>query len=165
MTKKKAMGKDPFANRLSWIKDTQQDQVNNTTNESITTESSSEKELTPTNLEIETQALENKTSASSSSNDINNQKSTKVTGILANQEIIEDKDSAKNKTSSHKGLKDGWTRATLIIREDHLDMLKAVAYLERIDIKDLVESICNNYIETNSEQVNEALTLYLRKKK
>lgn len=160
MTKKKAMGKDPFANRLSWIKDTQQNLTTN--DESLDT--NTEKDVISSTLETKTPSIEN-SSISLSSNDIN----TLTNPILTNNKLEIDQEEnleqARNKTTAHKGLKDGWTRATLIIREDHLDMLKAVAYLERIDIKDLVESICNNYIQVNSEQVKEALALYFRKKK
>jgi len=54
-----------------------------------------------------------------------------------------------NKTSQ-KGLKDGWIRATFILRKDHLEELKALAYWERKKIKEVID---------------EALRLYLRRKK
>jgi hypothetical protein len=53
-----------------------------------------------------------------------------------------------NKTSQ-KGLKDGWIRATFILRKDYLEELKALAYWERKRIK---------------EEIDEALRLYLRRK-
>jgi hypothetical protein len=56
---------------------------------------------------------------------------------------------ASNKTSQ-EGLKDGWTRATFILRKDHLEKLKASAYWERKKIK---------------EMIDEALGLYLKGKK
>lgn len=56
---------------------------------------------------------------------------------------------ALNKTSQ-EGLKDGWTRATFILRKDYLEKLKASAYWERKKIK---------------EMVDEALRLYLKGKK
>jgi hypothetical protein len=56
---------------------------------------------------------------------------------------------ALNKTSQ-EGLKDGWTRATFILRRDYLEKLKASAYWERKKIK---------------EMIDEALRLYLKGKK
>jgi len=56
---------------------------------------------------------------------------------------------ALNKTSQ-EGLKDGWTRATFILRKDYLEKLKASAYWERKKIK---------------EMIDEALSLYLKGKK
>ncbi|OGP94423.1 MAG: hypothetical protein A2157_18395 [Deltaproteobacteria bacterium RBG_16_47_11] len=53
-----------------------------------------------------------------------------------------------NKTSQ-KGLKDGWIRATFILRKDYLEELKALAYWERKKIKEVID---------------EALRLYLRRK-
>ena len=56
---------------------------------------------------------------------------------------------ALNKTSQ-EGLKDGWTRATFILRKDYLEKLKASAYWERKKIKEIID---------------EALRLYLKRKK
>ena len=56
---------------------------------------------------------------------------------------------ALNKTSQ-EGLKEGWTRATFILRKDYLEKLKASAYWERKKIK---------------EMIDEALRLYLKGKK
>jgi len=54
-----------------------------------------------------------------------------------------------NKTTQ-KGLKDGWIRATFILRKDYLEKLKAIAYWERKRIKEVID---------------EALRLYLSRKK
>ena len=56
---------------------------------------------------------------------------------------------SKSKTTK-QGLKEGWARATFIVREDYIDKLKAVAYWDRKQIK---------------EVINEALTAYLKGKK
>jgi hypothetical protein len=53
-------------------------------------------------------------------------------------------------STSQKGLKDGWIRATFILRKVYLDNLKALAYWERRKIKEVVD---------------EALRLYLRRRK
>lgn len=52
--------------------------------------------------------------------------------------------------TSQQGLKEGWTRATFILRKDYLERLKSLSYWERKKIKEVVD---------------EALTLYLRRKK
>jgi hypothetical protein len=52
--------------------------------------------------------------------------------------------------SSQKGLRDGWTRATFILRRDYLEKIKAFAYWKRKNIKEVMD---------------EALGLYLRGKK
>jgi hypothetical protein len=52
--------------------------------------------------------------------------------------------------SSHKGLPNGWTRATFILKEEYVRQIRAVAYWERITLKELLE---------------EALVLYLANKK
>jgi len=56
---------------------------------------------------------------------------------------------SKHKTTK-QGLKEGWARATFIVREDYVDKLKAVAYWDRKQIKEVVD---------------EALTAYLKGKK
>jgi len=53
-------------------------------------------------------------------------------------------------SASQKGLKDGWIRATFILRKAYLENLKALAYWERKKIKEVVD---------------EALRLYLRRRK
>jgi hypothetical protein len=52
--------------------------------------------------------------------------------------------------TSEKGLQDGWTRATFILRRDYLERLKSSAYWERKKIKEVID---------------EALGLYLKVKK
>jgi hypothetical protein len=56
---------------------------------------------------------------------------------------------ALNQTSQ-KGLKNGWTRATFILRKDYLEKLKSLSYWERKKIKEVID---------------EALRLYLKGKK
>lgn len=45
------------------------------------------------------------------------------------------------------GLKDGWIRATFIVREDYLDKIKALAYWERKDIKQVVDEAMTEYLK------------------
>ena len=57
---------------------------------------------------------------------------------------------AKEVTASKKGLPEGWIRGTFIIRENYLNKLKAKAYWDRKQIKEVLD---------------EALTAYLKGKK
>jgi len=49
--------------------------------------------------------------------------------------------------SSYKGLPDGWTRATFILKEEHVTKIRAVAYWERITLKELLEEALTRYLE------------------
>ena len=44
------------------------------------------------------------------------------------------------------GLKDGWTRATFIVREESLNKLKALAYWDRKGIKDILDEALQAYL-------------------
>ncbi len=55
----------------------------------------------------------------------------------------------KHLNSSHKGLQPGWTRATFILKQEHINKIKALAYWERVTLKEILE---------------EALVLYLHDK-
>ena len=52
--------------------------------------------------------------------------------------------------SSDRGLKEGWTRATFILKSDYLEKIKALAYWDRKQVKEVID---------------EALGLYLKGKK
>jgi len=49
--------------------------------------------------------------------------------------------------STRAGLKTGWTRATFIIRETHGDHIKALAYWERRDIKDILDEALADFLK------------------
>ena len=51
----------------------------------------------------------------------------------------------KGSTTS-KGLRPGWTRATFIVREETLQQLKAVAYWDRKELKRVVEEAFGQYL-------------------
>ena len=48
--------------------------------------------------------------------------------------------------SSQEGLKDGWTRATFIIRKDHVAKIKAFAYWKRKNIKEVMDEALETYL-------------------
>lgn len=49
--------------------------------------------------------------------------------------------------AARRGLQEDLTRATFILREDHLEKIKAYAYWERIQIKDVLEDMCEQFFE------------------
>jgi hypothetical protein len=51
-----------------------------------------------------------------------------------------------NKTSQ-EGLKEGWTRATFILRKDYLEKLKSISYWQRRRIKEVIDEALRSYLE------------------
>ena len=49
-------------------------------------------------------------------------------------------------STTSKGLRPGWTRATFIVREETLQQLKAVAYWDRKELKRVVEEAFGQYL-------------------
>lgn len=47
--------------------------------------------------------------------------------------------------TSQKGLKNGWTRATFILRDDYLEKIKSLAYWERRKLKEVVDEALVSY--------------------
>jgi hypothetical protein len=56
--------------------------------------------------------------------------------------------------SSQEGLREGWTRATFIVREDQLEKLKAVAIREGKRIRDTVEEALKGYLKDKETKGN-----------
>jgi len=54
--------------------------------------------------------------------------------------------------SSQEGTKENETRATFIVREDLLEKLKAVAYWDRVLIKDVLENALIEYLSRYEEK-------------
>lgn len=53
----------------------------------------------------------------------------------------------KNIPKTKLGLKEGWIRATFIVREEYLNKIKALAYWERKDIKQVVDEAMTEYLK------------------
>jgi hypothetical protein len=49
--------------------------------------------------------------------------------------------------SSQKGLRNGWTRATFILRNDYLEKIKALAYWERKRVKEVIDEALEAYLK------------------
>ncbi len=49
--------------------------------------------------------------------------------------------------SSQKGLQDGWSRATFILKKEYIEKLKALSYWERTTIKEIVDEALSDYFK------------------
>lgn len=58
------------------------------------------------------------------------------------------KDQIRLEDTLKKGLPSGWTRTTVVIREDFLEKLKDVAYWERANVKDLFDEILEKFFSS-----------------
>lgn len=54
--------------------------------------------------------------------------------------------------SSEKGLKDGWTRDTFILRKDYLEKIRALAYWERKKVKEVIDEALGSYLEGRGQK-------------
>lgn len=63
------------------------------------------------------------------------------------QEIQSKQSKPRSKGTSAQGLPAGWTRGSFIMQEAHLDKLRAIAYWDRRNIKDVVDEIFEAYLQ------------------
>lgn len=49
--------------------------------------------------------------------------------------------------TSYDGLREGWTRATFILREDYLEKIKSLAYWKRKNIKEVMDDVLEEYLK------------------
>jgi hypothetical protein len=49
--------------------------------------------------------------------------------------------------SLEKGLQDGWTRATFVLRKDNLSKLNAVSYWDRKKMKEVIDEALEAYLK------------------
>jgi uncharacterized protein YnzC (UPF0291/DUF896 family) len=49
--------------------------------------------------------------------------------------------------ASQKGLKDGWTRDTFILRKEYLEKIRALAYWERKKLKEVIDEALGSYLK------------------
>ena len=59
------------------------------------------------------------------------------------------------KKSSEEGTLEGETRATFIVKESLLDKVKAVAYWDRLKIKDVVDTALEEYLSRYEKESGE----------
>lgn len=67
--------------------------------------------------------------------------------------------------TSQAGTKEGETRATFIINEKHLELVKALAYWDRISIKDALFIAIDDYLTKRKVDVQKAVSAYKGKEK
>jgi hypothetical protein len=67
--------------------------------------------------------------------------------------------------TSQEGTKENETRATFIINEDILDKLKAIAYWDRLLIKEVINEALSNYIDKYEKTNKTTITLIPKKSK
>ena len=120
MAKETRLGTDP----LQWIQDSRQ-------NES----------------EFSTQSVLSKQSISSNQDISSNQ------SVPSNQSVHQNPQNGGTRrnprvitTASQEGLPDGWIRATFIVQEHQLAQIKALAYWERKQIKEVITEALSAYL-------------------
>ncbi len=50
-------------------------------------------------------------------------------------------------STTQRGLQDGWTRATFILKKSHLEKIKELAYRERKTIKEVIDEALESYLK------------------
>jgi hypothetical protein len=62
--------------------------------------------------------------------------------------------------TSQSGTKAGETRATFIMNEDQLEKVKAIAYWDRVSIKDVLSQAIDDYLDKKKSDLTKALNAY-----
>lgn len=93
-------------------------------------------------------------------------KKTTVSKETAKEVVITDKNTKPEETNTSKlGTKIGETRATFIVNESQLEIIKALALWDRDNIKEIIFNALQNYIDNeDSDKIEKALNLYKKKK-
>ena len=85
---------------------------------------------------------------------------TKKKSTTAKAEVVQKKKPGRPRTSTkvpkdttEEGTKEGEKRATFIVREDLLEKVKAIAYWDRVKIKDVMDAVSYTHLTlpTNRE--------------
>lgn len=62
--------------------------------------------------------------------------------------------------TSQAGTKTGETRATFIMNEDQLEKVKAIAYWDRVSIKDVLSQALDDYLGKKKSDLTKAVNAY-----
>jgi hypothetical protein len=120
MAKETRLGTDP----LQWIQDSRQNEP-----------------------EFSTQSVLSKQGVSSNQDMSSNQSVLSKQGVHQNpQNGGTRRNSRVITTASQEGLPDGWIRATFIVQEHQLAQIKALAYWERKQIKEVITEALSAYL-------------------
>ncbi len=154
--KKEKMGSDP----LAWIKDSKQDNQDNSGVSTLPRPQDNTSNLDKIDQQ-ENQSKQSKHDNIDQQENITQLENTenlsihKVQSLSVGQEnhnLQENIDktelpSKQDKPTKSRGLSDGWTRATFIMKEENLEKLKDLAYWERLQIKEVMNNILNEYFD------------------
>ncbi len=137
MANKPRMGSDPFQKKdpLGWIGG----------NQAETSGESAGKSTPPSNPRNPSNA--GKPSTPSPSSKTSNQSKHELHGQPRTPEHPSKPGVPSKGTTTSKGLRPGWTRATFIVREETVQQLKAVAYWDRKELKRVVEEAFRAYLQ------------------
>ena len=126
MAKETRLGTDP----LQWIQDSRQNDP-----------------------EFSTQSVLSKQSVSSNQDISSNQSGSSNQSVLSKQGVHQNPQNGGTRrnsrvitTASQEGLPDGWIRATFIVQEHQLAQIKALAYWERKQIKEVITEALSAYL-------------------
>ena len=72
-------------------------------------------------------------------------KESSTENTLENHISINQKNENINLPTTQKGLQDGWTRATFIVKKRYLEDLKNMAYWDRETIKDVLDGVLESF--------------------
>jgi len=72
-----------------------------------------------------------------------------VSMVEMSQEIVITKTKKQASSSVSLGLPEGYTRATFIIKQEHVDRLKALAFVKKVSIKELVDQSMVKFLKNN----------------
>lgn len=59
-------------------------------------------------------------------------------------------DNSENDSKSKSGLPPGWTRKTILVREEHFEKLKAFAFWGQMPLKDVVDRMFEEFFSTKT---------------
>lgn len=74
-------------------------------------------------------------------------KKTKGEKSKQDKQSLQSKQILQSKPKVKEGLREGFTRATFIVKEDYLDKLKALAYWERKRIREVINEALSSYLK------------------
>lgn len=50
--------------------------------------------------------------------------------------------------SCKQGLRPGWRKVTVIMRDEHFEQLKEISYWEQVPVKNIIEFVLNNFLKS-----------------
>ena len=137
MANKPRMGSDPFQKKdpLGWIDGDQTEKPNE----------DADKSSPPSNPGKLSKA--GKPSTPSPSRKASNPSKHELPSPPSTSDHLSTPSRPRRGTTTSKGLRPGWTRATFIVREETVQQLKAVAYWDRKELKRVIEEALTAYLQ------------------